>query len=143
MDQLYTLLLGNKMTKIVEDKKLTNADLVTIREGLERVQDRLPLPLSHKLATIRVAVDDALRPFEKERKRITEQFAKRDKNKNIVIDDAGNIEWEDVSGAQAELDKLSECEVDVRLDKISLKDFPKKKEISSKGLSQLNKILTA
>lgn len=126
------------------EKKFTNGDLLAIQEGLERVQDRLPITLSHKLATIRVAVDDALRPFVKERKRITEQYAKKDKKGNIVInDETGNVEFDDVSGAQAELDKLSECEVDIKLDKISLKEFPKKKEISSKGLSQLHKILIA
>ena len=105
--------------------KITNRKLV---DGISLVrqvaQKQLPVKVSYTLSRNIDHIETALKPYEKERQKLLDQYAEKDAHGKLQLRPDGiTVKFRDEDGWKKDFDELLDIEADVDIRKIKLGDL--------------------
>lgn len=103
--------------------KIKNLELINFANTLLG-DKRLPVRISYAIHKNAAAIEPALKAYEEVRKKILEQYAKKDAEGNPLIEE-GKYTIENIVEFNADIDELNAEMTEVEIHKVSITEFEK------------------
>ena len=84
---------------------------------------KLPIKVSFCIIKNKNNFKEILKNFDEERKLLIKRYGKRDKEQNLIIDEEGKVEIEDINSFTKEINELLQIEEDFLIYSFSIKEL--------------------
>ncbi|MCD2348480.1 DUF1617 family protein [Clostridium guangxiense] len=98
--------------------KITNREILESINTLKVVaQKQMPVKVSYAIAKNISKIDAELKIYEKERKKLIDKYAEKDKDNKIISNKEGQIKFKDQTAWDKDIEELLSIETDIEIHK--------------------------
>jgi hypothetical protein len=104
--------------------KITNRKILEDMNMLRAVsQKQLPVKVSYAIAKNIAKIDSELKVYEKERQKLIEQYAEKNKENKIISDKDGNVKFKDIEAWNKDIKELLDIENEIEIHKFKFEEL--------------------